>query len=1017
MKGQLLATLVLLVLMSLLEDSSEAFLPSSQCTFTHNPVGLPRRRSAAGEAAFLRRRSMVTPDSPRRSLPAPKQALTEEQIRSAESKKTESPIAKFAEIINPPHLLVQLNPLPPLPKIPSEPPVQTPPPATAANAAEPSTPGEVIDISDSPKVNRSGKKRKLIVGALEKKPRKMSKSTSCDAEAMDKLTALIKGLEQSLAKTEANMTQKIEQSARENADHLDKKLGSLSSTLQERIDKTEAGLSGLEAKISDTQIQVQRLRAMPGREEIKKMIDAAVGERLGAGEEPRPSGANRQGQRPRPIGLSTVFDVEMAETSTPIRPEANHAKDDHYWTARKQLRVWPVTVQDPEASVRTFLQERLRVPMYRIQVFAFEVEVLPLRPGQAQQAIVTFGNYRWRDEVRAHAKNLGGTGDNPAGCQLEPPDHLKAHYQTFQSLAYCIKKKNPGLKRNIKFEDERRTLVMDLKIDDEWRTVEYEDARKTLRNRRTRTQSISAVDLGPLLNNSDVASESGSDNDTIIENDNTQSNKKVGKSSNRSMSFINTNARSLGPKTQALADCFDELGLDFGIVTETWMQSNTSSSLLVDEFRDKHSLGLILRNRTAAAANGRQYGGIALAWRNKTSSFKEFKVQQGLDYEVLACVGAVKGVKDPVAVVACYMPPGLTRMEGNQMIEYISDVVAQVKRANKDCCVIVTGDFNQWPVEEIMEEHMELREADVGETRGHRSIDRVFTNFHRSVVESDTRLPLSSEEGNESDHKIAYIRAVFPRSSVKTISYTYRPFTEQGVRQFVNILANADWEPVLSVGNPSDKVVAFQSIVENGMNTCFPTKTTTRREDDPPWINEKIRALGRRRRREYDRNGRSRRWRRLKKKTAEIYRRRAAVYLESQRANLTGPSASRCFFKHVKAYSSKEKPQQFEVGDLFPDCGEEEVAEKLADHFNKISNEFDGLEEDDIPEAHSLPLPEISATDVEERIKKIKKPKSYVSGDMFPALLNRVAAAAVRTLCPSTSVKSEAISAAITVAV
>lgn len=38
---------------------------------------------------------------------------------------------------------------------------------------------------------------------------------------------------------------------------------------------------------------------------------------------------------------------------------------------------------------------------------------------------------------------------------------------------------------------------------------------------------------------------------------------------------INTNARSIGPKKQALVDCFDEHNLDIGIITETWLQANT----------------------------------------------------------------------------------------------------------------------------------------------------------------------------------------------------------------------------------------------------------------------------------------------------------------------------------------------------------------------------------------------------------------------------------------------------------
>ena len=177
------------------------------------------------------------------------------------------------------------------------------------------------------------------------------------------------------------------------------------------------------------------------------------------------------------------------------------------------------------------------------------------------------------------------------------------------------------------------------------------------------------------------------------------------------------------------------------------------------------------------------------------------------------------------------------------------------------------------------------------------------------------------------------------------------------------------------------------------MSKNFKWKTTTRKEGDPPWVNQTLRKLWKKRRRIYDREGRSRRWRRLKKKTAEIYRERAAGYLKIQKDKLTGPDASRLFFKHVKAYSSKEKPRIFEVTDLFPDASSQEVAEKLADHFSSVAGKQTPLEPGDIPTSYDKPRPRLDPYTVMQKLKAMKKPKSTVKGDIFPCLVNRAAGA------------------------
>lgn len=87
-----------------------------------------------------------------------------------------------------------------------------------------------------------------------------------------------------------------------------------------------------------------------------------------------------------------------------------------------------------------------------------------------------------------------------------------------------------------------------------------------------------------------------------------------------------------------------------------------------------------------------------------------------------------------------------------------------------DVLIVVSGDFNQWPVQDLLDEHPDLSEVDHGPTSLGRSIDCSFINFPRAVISSGTSTPLETEEGNKSDHRVAHMETVFDVTSAKKIS-------------------------------------------------------------------------------------------------------------------------------------------------------------------------------------------------------------------------------------------------------
>lgn len=130
-----------------------------------------------------------------------------------------------------------------------------------------------------------------------------------------------------------------------------------------------------------------------------------------------------------------------------------------------------------------------------------------------------------------------------------------------------------------------------------------------------------------------------------------------------------------------------------------------------------------------------------------------------------------------------------------------------------DITIVISGDFNQRSIAELIADHPDLIEVDFGPTRGDRSIDRTLVNFGRSVVESNTLPPHETEDGRSSDHRIAFARVLFPREERRSITYTYREFTEEGSDSFVEAVNRQDWSLVYDQTNSSLKVKAFQAIL------------------------------------------------------------------------------------------------------------------------------------------------------------------------------------------------------------
>ena len=239
-----------------------------------------------------------------------------------------------------------------------------------------------------------------------------------------------------------------------------------------------------------------------------------------------------------------------------------------------------------------------------------------------------------------------------------------------------------------------------------------------------------------------------------------------------------------------------ETDAKIAVVTETWIADGDSQDSLIQGFSLGSGIGMITRNRHKNS-RGVAHGGVAVLWRESMGEVRRVKpaTKNDNDYEVLVAATSIKGHSRRIVIIACYLPPNYTRKKGQAALEYVGDVVVEVKK-------FIMGDFNQWAVGDTLLDFTDIKEVEVGNTRGNRSIDKIFCNLGRSVVESGTLAPLEMddepEETRRSDHRVAFCKLDIPRlSKFVWETYTYRHFTPEAEELFKSWIVLHQWDEVL----------------------------------------------------------------------------------------------------------------------------------------------------------------------------------------------------------------------------
>ena len=380
-------------------------------------------------------------------------------------------------------------------------------------------------------------------------------------------------------------------------------------------------------------------------------------------------------------------------------------------------------------------------------------------------------------------------------------------------------------------------------------------------------------------------------------------------------------------------------------------------------------------------------GGVCIAFDTNRVNFKRFTLPAS-NFEVVCAVGTVKGFTKRVAAMAIYIPPKYNAAQMQELCEYVSDAIERVKRTCDDPYICLGGDLNNRDLSPALVDYPDLELLPGIPTRWGAALDLCYTNFNSEVHKVGSYHPLTNLAGVPSDHLVVrYDFQILRRHHCSVITRKVRKISEEGIDNFKLQLLNIDWA-CLDGWSSSQMVDIMDSILEELQDVCFPENTVKTRSTDDPWITKRIKRIIRRKKRQYKRGGKDKKWKDIDAALQVEIGDNRRRHIEKVKKRVLEDRNPRAYHAAINIMKNKNPIPKWTPSELFPGETDLQVAERCAVFFNSISSEFEQIEPPRPPE-NKLQPPLVY--EVSGRLKSIRKPRSQVPGDLDPRVVNHVA--------------------------
>ena len=403
------------------------------------------------------------------------------------------------------------------------------------------------------------------------------------------------------------------------------------------------------------------------------------------------------------------------------------------------------------------------------------------------------------------------------------------------------------------------------------------------------------------------------------------------------------NCRSLKPKIKSLSECFKMNKLSVALLNETWLhKSDKQAKHLLQELKNESGIEILRKDRDSRG------GGVALAYDSNVLSLKKLNLNSLKNKprtEIVAARGKLRGYKREFNIFSCYLTPKLTKAESTEFMETLSNAIAEAK-VTSDGWFVVGGDWNQRPMTGILDLYPDIKQIATAPTRKDRVLDIIMSNINpHSIKNIGVTAPLEGEHGQVSDHKTVVIESLLPRPRAFSWEvHEYLEVTKKGTEEFIQRLEAEQWPEILENYPQVDNMVeAFHKILNKHLFACFRWRRVRRKSTDKPWISDGVRARIKKRKAIFWNEGRSETWKRIDKAIKRTIAFRKKMYEEKMTRKLEESGKNGQWYSVYKFMSSDEMPNRWNITELKPNQHPKQLANELADHFVKITNQASKL--------------------------------------------------------------------------
>ena len=354
-------------------------------------------------------------------------------------------------------------------------------------------------------------------------------------------------------------------------------------------------------------------------------------------------------------------------------------------------------------------------------------------------------------------------------------------------------------------------------------------------------------------------------------------------------------------------------------------------------------------------------------------------------------------------IIACsfYSPP--TKGKHSKLADHIVTTLHMLLSKYPDSGIILGADRNNMDITPILNCGLKLHQIVDKNTRKDKILDIIIMNtsgYYQSPIIAPPIQPDNPSTGQPSDHSVPVCtphtdRYTRPVRNYKIIKY--RPLPESSVRRFGEWMVSESWNTVCLEKSPTEQARVFEKLLNEKLDQYCPEKEMKISSKDKPFINAELKKIDRRKKREYQKRGKTQKFSFLKKQFDSKYREAAEKYLNKHMDELRVAKPGQAFsvLKRLGAQpgdctdSNTFSLPVHESESLAP----QECAERIAQHFATISQEFPPVSlellprrvQDKIQSGDTAPI--ISEHETYLKIRAAKKPKSGTQNDLPKSLI------------------------------